>query len=251
MVLHGARPRGATDDPDRVLRSGGWGLLLAGAVLLLAVGLLFVGAGALAPLDEGQQRSWLPVALGGVLTVLGAALAVALRGPRPRRPLPAATVATGGGIALPQRRSLLAASVVGFAAVAGLGVLLVAAGDGLTHRVLGVAVTGFAAAIVVLLARSARTGAGAVVLTPESVTLPAGTTPRTTIAWRDLTEVAVAGGWQPHLVVTFDGPGLATTRLRGQAWPPGVILEVLEHFRADADARAELVAPAALDRFRG
>lgn len=82
------------------------------------------------------------------------------------------------------------------------------------------------------------------------MTLPAGTTPSTTIAWRDLTEVAAVGGWQPHLVVTYQGPGLAAVPLRGQAWTPSALVRLLERYRTDPSARAQLTSPAALDQFR-
>lgn len=250
MVLGSTKPRGLTDDPDRVLRSGGWVLLLAGAGLLAAIGLLFAIGGALAPLDDGEQRSWTPVALGLVLATFGGLLTVVLWGPRPGGEMPPATVAPDGGVALPRRRSQHVAAVGGFVVIGCFGILLAAMSDGPGPLALGLVIAVSAAAMCAVLVRAYRRGAGAIVLTPESVTLPAGTTPRTTIAWGDLVEVAAVGGWQPHLVVTYKGPGLATTRLRGQAWTPGVLVRVLEHYRNHSHARAALTTPSELDQFR-
>ncbi len=250
MAVGNMKVRGAADDPDKVLRSGGWALFLAGAAFLVAVGLLFALGGAFAPLDEGEERAWTPVALGVVLAAFGVLLAVVLWGPRPGSALPPATAAPEGGVALPRRRSQQVAAAAGFVVIAGFGVLLAVMGGGPGPLALGVVIALFGAAMFLLLVTGYRSGGGTIVLTPEAVTLPAGTTPATTIAWSDLVEVAAVSGWQPHLVVTFKGPGLATVRLRGQAWTPSVLIRVLERYRTNANARAELTSPSALDHLR-
>lgn len=253
MAVDSTNPRGLSQDPDRVLRSPSRWLLVAGAGFLVAVGLLFAIGGAFAPLGEGEERSWFPVVLGVQLTTLGVTMAVALWAPRRSSGgLPAAVPAPGGGVgvALPLRRAPRVASLVGLSVVASLGVNIAAAAHGAGVVLLGFGIVAFGVALIVVSARAAAREVGAIVLDPESLTLPAGTTPRATIAWRDLSEVAVTGGWQPHLVVTYKGPGLSTSRLLSQAWPPRALVEVVEYYRTHRDARAGLTDPGALDRFR-
>lgn len=249
MVLSSASARSISENPDQVLRSPSRWLFVAAGVFVFAVGALFALAGALAPLGASEERQWLPVLVGVQLTAFGGALVALLWPPRQNRaPLPR-PIAVPDGVALPLRRAPHIAGAVGLLVIASLGVTVAVAADGVGMKVLGVVMVVVGAVFAIMVVRGASRGRGAIVLTPDSVTIPAGTTPRTTIAWADLAEVAVTGGWQPHLVATYKGPGLATSRLSAQAWRPRVLLETLEFYRTHRDARAHLTSPSALEPF--
>ena len=250
MVLNGTRARGLTDDPDQVLRAPVRWLPVAAAMFVAAVGVLFAVGGAFAPLDAGEQGDWFPVVFGVQLAALAGAMVASVWPVGPAsRPFPAPALVSDG-VALPMRQAPRVAGLVGLLVVASVGVTLAVVADGTAMAVLGVVIAVGVVALGVWLWRAGGRGAGAIVLNPTSVRLPAGTTPRITIAWTDLVEVAVTGGWKPHLVVTYQGPGLSASRLGGQAWPPSALVAVLDHYRTHPDARAQLDRVDALDQFR-
>lgn len=253
MVLNGAGVRGVpggAGSPDKVLRSPSRWLFVAAALFVVAVGALFAVGGAFAPLEAGEDRQWFPVAFGVQLAGLGAAVAVAVWPSRPRRrPLPAPQP-VADGVALPLRRAPRIAGIAGLLVAATIGVTVAVVADGAGMAALGVVVVAACVGLAAVLVRAASRGAGTIVLNPTAVTLPAGTTPRTTIEWTDLSEVTVTGGWQPHLVATYKGPGLASSRLAAQAWPPSALVTVLDYYRTHQEARAALTAPEALTRFQ-
>jgi hypothetical protein len=240
------RVRGVGEDPDLALRAQGRYVALGGAVLLGAVGLLFALAGAFAPLGAGETRGPATIATGLVFVALAAAYVATQRGPV-RRDLPPAEQRTGG-VALPVRRGYRAAGAAAFVAVAALGVVLALDADSAGPRLLGVALVLLGAGV----ALAWRRLEVQIVLDPDGVTLPGDRRPRR-IAWADVHDVATLDGWLPTLAVGAAGRRLVTTRLAGQAWPPSVLVAVLDHYGSEAGrgGRHELDRATALDRFRG
>ena len=237
-------------DPDRVLGSPVRWLVLGLTVLLVLVGLFFLVAGVAAAPPPGEDRSLLPPLLGAELVLFGIAGALTQGIPGRRRggDLPGAT-ADGGGCLLPLRPRARLGRLLTSVALVGLGVTLVvvgAADAAPAAVVVGVLVVlGVVGLAVVSRGRTAH-----VRLDPEGVTFPGGVTAPRTVPWREVSEVAVVGGWQPHLVLTHQGPGLVACRLTPQAWPPSAIVAAIEHFASHASDRKGLDSPGSLDRFR-
>jgi hypothetical protein len=245
VVLDSTRPRGATEDPDQVLRSparwsvqGLMGLILLGG-LAIAVGAAF------APLADDEDRSIGLVLIGLEIAALGGAGAIVTSAPSRRRPLPAAH-AVDGGTELPVRAGYRIARLTSLLAVAALGLTLLATPFDAAGRVIGalMALVGIVFALY-----GARENA-AIRLDPNGIRLPSGPTKNEAVAWRDVHEVAVTGGWRPTLVMTWKGPGLSATHISAQAWPPVALVAVIDHYRAHGGDRAALTDPTTLDQFR-
>ncbi len=249
--MRGPQP-GVGDDPDAVLRSPGRLAVLTAAGLLVALGLVFVVAGAFAPLGDEETRSWIPIAVGAWIAAFGGLGLLALAMPRARRAgttlPPARTVTRDGraGVELPLRPAGTVASITSAFLASALGIVVVVVADGLVLVALGVVVTLRMGAVGMIGLRRRS----AIRLTPDGLTLPGVANPPTSLPWAHVHEVGVAGGWLPHLVVSHKGSGPATMRLTHQAWPPSALVEVLEHFRTHPRDRDTLVDPASLDRFR-
>ena len=245
MVLDSTRPRGADEDPDRVLASPARWSVLALSGFVAAIGAALSAASAFAPLREGETRSALAVVGFAQLAVMGAAGVVVFSAPRRRRPLPA-PVLHDGGVALPMRTSYRVARVLVLAALASFGVTVAALSDDATLRVVAVLVGLVLAVFAALAVRATHP----VRLDPVGVALAGDLRPQERIAWGDVADVAAVGGWLPHLVMTWDGPGLSFCRIGPQGWPPSAMVAVIEHYRTHPEERDRLVDPAVLDRFR-
>ncbi len=245
MVLDSTRARGATESPDKALASSARWAILALVALVGVAGLALAAAGAAAPLGEGDSRSVGAILIGLELAALGAAGAVVLSAPSHRRPLPAAR-SVDSGIELPVRAAHRLARLTVLGAVAALGLTLVFVSDETVGRVLGVLVALVGIVFAVFSARQPD----AILLNPDGVLLPPGPTKNEPVAWRDVHEVAVTGGWRPTLVMTWTGPGLSATHISSQAWPPSALLEVIDYYRTHSSDRAALTDPAAVDQFR-
>ena len=245
MVLNSTKPRGATEEPDKVLASPARWSVIGLVGLLVVAGVAIALGGAFAPLGDGESRSVAAILAGVQLAVVGVAGMVVLWAPSRRRPLPPAA-SNGDGVELPVRVSFRVARVVALLVVASFGLTLLALADETVGRVLGVLVVIVGVAFAVLATRHS----GGITLDPAGIRVPGGVTPGKHVEWREVTEVAVTGGWQPMLVVTWRGPGMSVCRILGQAWPPSVLVEVVEFYRTRAKDRAALTDPAALDQFR-
>ncbi len=240
-------------DPDAVLRSPGRLAVLTAAGLLVGLGLAFAVAGAFAPLGQDETRSWIPIAVGAWLVAFGGLGLLALAMPRARRAgttlPPARTVTRDGraGVELPLRPAGTVASITSAFLASALGLVIVVVADGLVLVALGVVVTLRMGAVGVI---GLRRRSAAIRLTPDGLTLPGAANPPTALPWAHVHAVGVTGGWLPHLVVSHKGSGPTTMRLTHQAWPPSVLVEVLEHFRTHPRDRDTLADAAPLDRFR-
>jgi hypothetical protein len=253
VVVSDSSVLGVGEDPDRVLRSPGRLAMFAAAAFLAGIGVVFVVAGAFAPLGDGESRSWVPIAAGAWFMAFGIAAFGVLKMPRRRRAgvtLPAASTAPRDGqvgVELPLRASARTAAVSSAFIAAALGLIIVAAADGVGFVVLGAAITLVMGALGVL---GLRGHAEPIRLSPEGLALPGAANPHPYVPWSDVHEVAVTGGWLPHLVVSYKGPGLATARLLNQAWPPSAIVEVVEYFRTRPADRPTLTEATVLNQFR-
>lgn len=245
MVLNGTGPRGAAEAPDRVLASPARWFFLGLMVLAVVAGFGMAVGGLVAPLGEGETRSIAAPLLGLEIAILGGAGVVLFSAPSRSRPLPPAR-AVDGSLALPVRSSYRGARAVALLAVGAVGATGVVLIESPVGRVVG-ALTAVAGVVFAVLGlRESR----AIRVDPTGVRLPPGITPSEHIAWRDVVEVAVTGGWQPKLFVTWRGPGLSACHLLGQAWPPSAIVATLDHYGRHASDRVALDDPESLDRFR-
>lgn len=248
MALNRARPRGATEAPDKVLLSPARWLILGLMMLLSLGGLALAAAGAFAPVGEGETRSVWVVVVGLELAVLGAAGVVVVSVASRRRPLPPARPApgaAGGGIELPVRPGHRVARVTALVMIAVVGATVAVSGE-----VVGMVLGGLMVLVGAVFAFYAARQPDAIQLDPSGVLLPPGPTKNQHAAWRDVNEVAVTGGWRPTLVMTWRGPGLAATHVSAQAWPPSALIGVIDYYRTHDAERAELRDPGSVDRFR-
>lgn len=248
MVLDSTRPRGATESPDKVLRSPARWAILALTVLLAVGGLALAVAGVAAPLGDGESRSGWPVVIGLELAVLGAAGFLVISVASPRSPLPPARPAAGAagaGIELPVRPAHRVARLTALAMIAVLGVTMA-----FTGQPVGMILGGLMVLVGAVFLYYAARESTAIQLDPSGVLLPNGPTKNEHVAWRDVHEVAVTGGWRPTLVMTWRGPGLSASHIAAQAWPPSALVEVIDFYRTHKAERAELRDPVALERFR-
>jgi hypothetical protein len=238
------RGRGVGEDPDRVLRSPLRYLGQAGVALGVPLAAYLAVSGSFHPLA---------LLAGSIFLVAGVAGVVLFSAPSYRRPLPPAR-AVEGGIELPTRPGHRAA-VVATELVLLVMAVFVAVTDDSAFRLVCVALAAFA----VLLLVTALRRSPALRLDPDGLTTPHGLGRPTTLTWPEVTEVRVRGTAMPFLVAgtaarpaTARKPGALLGPVLGQAWPPSVLVAVLDHYRRGehADDRAGLTDPTVLDRFR-
>jgi len=208
-------------------------------------GLVLAGIGGAALVGSGEWHLWAVPVLGLSLSVVGVLVLIDLA---PFRGAPGPAVAVDGGIRLPLRPGVVGRHVAVATLAGSWGLLGAVIADGAVAVSVG---SLWALACLAYAASSWHAGAArfSITLDPEGATLPRGLgNPR--VAWRDVREVEVSGGFQPVLALHLDGGGVSGTALRPQAWSADDLTALARKAARSTSFRSRLSDPAAVDRVR-